>query len=100
MIGVLAGVGLGSYLAFSINRPIQRATRSIQALADGDRQTHVEEQGPDETAQRWLETVNTLVDQLNSLEQSRRQLLANLVMNWDVRLAHPLGYSGIVERRG
>jgi len=86
IIAVLAGVVLGSYLAFSINRPIQRATRSIQALADGDRQAHVEEQGPDEM-RTLARTVNTLVDQLNSLEKSRRQLLANLVHE----LGRPLG---------
>ncbi len=86
IIAVLAGIVLGSYLAFSINRPIQRATRSIQALADGDRQAHVEEQGPDEM-RTLARTVNTLVDQLNSLEKSRRQLLANLVHE----LGRPLG---------
>jgi two-component system, OmpR family, sensor histidine kinase BaeS len=86
LLGVLAGVGLGSYLAFSINRPIQRVTRSIQALADGDWQAHVEEQGPDEM-RTLAKTVNTLVDQLNSLEKSRRQLLANLVHE----LGRPLG---------
>ena len=86
LFGVLAGVGLGSYLAFSINRPIQRATRSIQALANGDWQAHVQEQGPEEM-RRLAETVNTLVDRLNSLEKSRRQLLANLVHE----LGRPLG---------
>jgi len=86
LFGVLAGVGLGSYLAFSINRPIQRVTRSIQSLADGDWQAHVQEQGPDEM-RALAETVNTLVDRLNSLEKSRRQLLANLVHE----LGRPLG---------
>lgn len=86
LIAVLAGIGLGSYLAFSINRPIQRVNYSIQALADGDRQAHVEEQGPDEI-RTLARTVNTLVDQLNSLEKSRRQLLANLVHE----LGRPLG---------
>jgi two-component system sensor histidine kinase BaeS len=86
LFGVLAGVGLGSYLAFSINRPIQRVTRSIQALAGGDWQAHVEEQGPDEM-RTLAKTVNALVDQLNSLEKSRRQLLANLVHE----LGRPLG---------
>jgi two-component system, OmpR family, sensor histidine kinase BaeS len=86
LFGILAGIGLGSYLAFSINRPIQRVTRSIQALADGDWQAHVEEQGPDEM-RTLAGTVNTLVDRLNSLEKSRRQLLANLVHE----LGRPLG---------
>ncbi len=86
LLAVLAGVGLGSYLAFSINRPIQGVTRSIQALAQGDWQAHVQEQGPDET-RILAEAVNTLVDRLHSLETSRRQLLANLVHE----LGRPLG---------
>ncbi len=86
LLSVLAGIGLGSYLAFGINRPIQRVTRSIQSLAQGDWQAHVEEKGPEEL--RILAgAVNTLVDRLHSLEKSRRQLLANLVHE----LGRPLG---------
>lgn len=86
LLGVLAGVGLGSYLAFQINRPIQQVTGSVQALAQGDWQAHVEEQGPEEM-RKLASTVNALVDQLNSLENARRQLLANLVHE----LGRPLG---------
>jgi signal transduction histidine kinase len=83
---VLAGIVLGSTLAFGINRPIQRVTRSVQALAQGDWQAHVEERGPEEL--RLLAgSVNTLVDRLHNLETSRRQLLANLVHE----LGRPLG---------
>ncbi len=86
LLGVLAGVGLGSYFALFINRPIQQVTNSIRALAGGDWKIHVEEKGPDELRSLANE-VNTLVDRLNSLEQSRRQLLANLVHE----LGRPLG---------
>ena len=86
LIAVLAGLGLGSYLAIGINRPIQRVTRSIQALAQGDWQAHVQEQGPDEMRVLARE-VNALVDKLHSLENARRQLLANLVHE----LGRPLG---------
>ncbi len=86
LLGVMAGVGLGSYLAFGINRSIQRVTLSIQALAQGDWQAHVEEQGPDEMRLLARE-VNTLVDKLHGLEKARRQLLANLVHE----LGRPLG---------
>jgi signal transduction histidine kinase len=86
LLGVLAGIGLGSSLAFGINRSIQRVTRSIQSLAQGDWQAHVDEQGPDEM--RILAgAVNTLVDKLHNLEKARRQLLANLVHE----LGRPLG---------
>jgi two-component system, OmpR family, sensor histidine kinase BaeS len=86
LFGVLAGVGLGSTLALSINRPIQRVTHSIKALADGNWQQHVQEQGPDEM-RTLAQEVNMLVDRLSSLERSRRQLLANLVHE----LGRPLG---------
>ena len=86
LFGVLAGVGLGSYLALSINRPIQKVTHSIQDLANGHWNGHLEEQGPEEM-RTLARAVNALVDQLNSLEQARRQLLANLVHE----LGRPLG---------
>lgn len=86
LLGVLAGIGLGSSLAFGINRSIQRVTRSIQALAQGDWQAHVEEQGPEEMRILAGE-VNALVDRLHSVEKARRQLLANLVHE----LGRPLG---------
>ncbi len=86
LLAALAGIVLGSYFAFSINRPIQGVTRSIQALAQGDWQAHVAEQGPEET-RILAEAVNTMVDRLHSLEKARRQLLANLVHE----LGRPLG---------
>ncbi len=61
-------------------------THSIQALADGNWQEHVQEQGPDEM-KLLAQEVNTLVDRLSSLEKSRRQLLANIVHE----LGRPLG---------
>jgi two-component system sensor histidine kinase BaeS len=86
LLAVLAGLGLGSYLALNLNRPIQRVTRSIQELAQGDWQAHVEERGPDEMRLLARE-VNVLVDKLHGLENARRQLLANLVHE----LGRPLG---------
>jgi signal transduction histidine kinase len=86
LLAVLAGIVLGSYLAFSIDRPIQGVTRSIQALAQGDWQAPVEERGPEEM-RILARAVNTLVDRLHSLEKARGQLLANLVHE----LGRPLG---------
>jgi signal transduction histidine kinase len=86
VLGVLAGILLGSYFAFSINRSIQSVTRSIQGLARGNWQEHVEEQSTDEMGV-LADAVNTLVDDLHSSEKSRRQLLANLVHE----LGRPLG---------
>jgi two-component system sensor histidine kinase BaeS len=86
LIGVLAGVGVGSYLALNINRPIHGVTDSIQALVDGNKNVHVREQGPDEI-RTLARVVNSMVYQLNNLEQARKQLLANLVHE----LGRPLG---------
>ena len=87
LFGILAGILLGSYLAFNINRPIQHVTHSIRSLAEGDWQTRVDDaRGPDEM-RTLARTVNTLVERLNSLEKARRQLLANLVHE----LGRPLG---------
>ncbi|OGO28756.1 MAG: hypothetical protein A2Z16_11030 [Chloroflexi bacterium RBG_16_54_18] len=85
-LGVLAGLGLGSYLALSLERPIKRVADSIQELAAGSRQLQVEEQGPAEILS-LAHSFNVLVVRLNSLEQARRQLLANLVHE----LGRPLG---------
>jgi HAMP domain-containing protein len=85
-LGVLAGLGLGSYLALSLERPIKRVADSIQELAAGSRQLQVEEQGPQEI-RSLAHSFNVLVVQLNSLEQARRQLLANLVHE----IGRPLG---------
>ncbi len=86
VFGVVGGIGLGSYLAVNINRPIRHVTDSIQKLAKGDWQAQLEEQGPDEM-RMLAQAVNSLVEQLNSLEQARQQLLANLVHE----LGRPLG---------
>ncbi|NPV56328.1 MAG: HAMP domain-containing histidine kinase [Anaerolineae bacterium] len=86
IISVVVGIILGSAFAVSINRPIQRITNSILAIAKGNWQSHVAEAGPDELRD-LAQAVNTLIDRLNSLEKARRQLLANLVHE----LGRPLG---------
>ncbi len=84
--GLLGGALLGSLLALSISRPIQKVTSAIRSLARGERSDVLIEQGPDEI-RGLVREVNVLVTRLHSLEQSRRQLLANLVHE----LGRPLG---------
>lgn len=86
LLGLLLSLVAGSLLGASIGRPIQRVTRAIYDLASGRRREPLEETGPDDLRQQ-ARAVNHLVAQLQDLEQSRRQLLANLVHE----LGRPLG---------
>lgn len=83
---LLVGTALGSVLAFSTTRPIRQVTAAILSLAGGERSQVLVEQGPQETRD-LVRAVNVLVTRLHSLEQARRQLLANLVHE----LGRPLG---------
>jgi two-component system sensor histidine kinase BaeS len=92
-ITILAGILIGSTLALSINRPVQNVTKAIDALSQGDYETSLPETGIEET--RILSrAVNTLVDRLHTMEQSRRKLLANLVHE----VGRPLGALGSAIR--
>ncbi len=86
LLGLFVSVVLGSLLAVSIGRPIQEVTRAINDLATGRRYEPLVEKGPDDL-RRQVRAVNFLVEQLHSLEQARRQLLANLVHE----ISRPLG---------
>jgi two-component system sensor histidine kinase BaeS len=73
-------------LSLSISRPISQVTTAIYDLAIGQRHEPLEIKGPNELRFQ-AQAVNFLVEQLHNLEQSRRQLLANLVHE----LGRPLG---------
>jgi signal transduction histidine kinase len=86
VIGILLGGIIGSWLAVSISRPIQNVTRAINSLATDPQRVPLLESGPQELREQ-VRAVNNLVEQLISLEQARRHLLANLVHE----LGRPLG---------
>lgn len=86
LLGLLLSMLIGSFLGISIGRPVQRVTRAIYDLASGRRQEPLEEHGPEDLRQQ-TRAVNYLVAQLHDMEQSRRQLLANVVHE----LGRPLG---------
>ncbi len=83
---LLLGGAIGFILAWSINRPIQSVTSAIYDIAHGNRSTPLVEQGPEEIRDQ-ARAVNYLVERLKNLEQTRKQLLANLVHE----LGRPLG---------
>jgi signal transduction histidine kinase len=84
--GLVVGVGVGWLLAFNLERPLRRATRSISQMAGGQPLAPLPEQGPQEI-RLLLRAFNTLAQQLQSLEKARQRLLANLVHE----LGRPLG---------
>jgi two-component system sensor histidine kinase BaeS len=86
ILGLAFSALLGTGLAVSISRPVREVTEAIYSLATGRRREPVKEQGPDELRSQ-AQAVNFLVEQLHSLETSRRQLLANIVHE----LGRPLG---------
>jgi len=83
---LLLGSLLGSILALSISKPLTQATQTIQQLAHGEGNLKLEEKGPKEVRD-LAKAVNFLVERMLTLEQARRQLLANLVHE----LGRPLG---------
>jgi signal transduction histidine kinase len=86
--GLVVGVGAGAALAVNLERPLRQVTVAVSALAAGERLDlePLIERGPHET-RLLVRAVNTLVERLQSLERSRRILLANLVHE----LGRPLG---------
>ena len=86
VLGLVLGMLVGLLLALNMERPIRRITLAIYGLSRGDWSGSLSEQGPDEI-RLLLRAVNNLVSKLGSLEQARRQLLANLVHE----LGRPLG---------
>lgn len=85
-VGLGMGIFLGSILAVNINRSIQQVTQAIYRVASGDIHEHISEKGFTEI-RVLLRAINYLNERLDNLEQSRRQLLANLVHE----LGRPLG---------
>lgn len=84
--GLLLGAGIGLSLALNINRPLQNVTTALYDLSSGTKNEPLPERGPTELREQ-ARAVNYLVTRLHSLEQARRQLLANLVHE----LGRPLG---------
>ncbi len=84
--GVLLGAGLGWALALNLSRPLGQVTRAVGRLAGGQQPVPIPEQGPEEIL-LLARAFNTLLERLQTLEKTRRQLLANLVHE----LARPMG---------
>ena len=86
IFAMILTAAIGYLLALNISRPIQKATQQIYLVAKGELREPQPEYGPEEV-RLLIRAMNYLAEQLNNLEQSRRQLLANLVHE----LGRPLG---------
>ena len=86
IIGLAAGAILALILAVNIGKPVEQVTRAIYDVASGEHSQDLAEYGPQEV-RNLVRAINYLVARLNSLEQARRELLANLVHE----LGRPLG---------
>ncbi len=84
--GMLMGIALGAVLALNTSKQIMQVARAVNGLAMGSPRQTLPEKGPDEI-KVLLHAVNFLVERLNILEASRKQLLSNLVHE----LGRPLG---------
>jgi len=85
-LGLLLSAIIGTWLAIGISRPVREVTDAIYGLATEQRGEPIQERGPEELRSQ-ARAVNFLVEELHSLETSRRQLLANIVHE----LGRPLG---------
>jgi len=86
LVSLLLGAILGTALAINVAAPVEKVTRAVYALANGEGNEALPETGPDEM-RRLARSVNTLVERLRSLETARKRLLANLVHE----IGRPLG---------
>jgi signal transduction histidine kinase len=84
--GLALGVIIGLVLALSLGRSLRQVTDGIYGVASGRQLETLPEQDPEEI-RMVLQAFNALIERLKLLEQSRRDLLANLVHE----LGRPLG---------
>jgi signal transduction histidine kinase len=85
-IELLLGFLIGLLLALRLERPIERAANAVIEIAAGDYIEPIPESGPKDI-QRLSASINSLSERLRILEESRRNLLANIVHE----LGRPLG---------
>ncbi|MHB1417321.1 MAG: sensor histidine kinase [Chloroflexota bacterium] len=85
-VGLILGAGAGWLLAVDLANPLRRVTSAVGTLS-GDKRTVPEPKGGPEEVALLVRTFNSQVEQIKVAEESRRQMLANLVHE----LGRPLG---------
>ncbi len=96
-VALVLGAMVGFILALNLERPLQQLTQSVNRLSEGQELTPMFEQGAKEV-RVLLHAFNTMTERLRMSEETRRQLLSNLVHE----LGTPLGAlnSGLQAMRG
>ncbi|MAT41854.1 MAG: hypothetical protein CL609_05900 [Anaerolineaceae bacterium] len=84
--GFIVALILSWQLARVVEKPLRETTQAAYHLASGETPQPLDEVGPQET-RLLLRAFNTLTERLQTLETSRKRLLANLVHE----LGRPLG---------
>jgi len=84
--GLIMGGLLGYMSAITVERPIKKVSQAVCDIASGAKTENIKEEGPEET-KTLIHSVNIMVDRMNVLATSRKQLLANLVHE----IGRPLG---------
>jgi two-component system sensor histidine kinase BaeS len=82
IVGMAAGIGLSAY----IGRDLSKVTEAVSEISSNQHLEKLPEQGPEEI-RTLIKAYNTTVERLKDLEESRRQLLANIVHE----IARPIG---------
>ena len=77
-VALVLAVLLGFLIASNLERSLRHVTDAIYDIASGQSWTTLPEEGPVEI-RRLIFSFNTLINRLRGFEDSRRQLLANLV---------------------
>jgi len=81
-LGLLIGLGL----ALNFERDLRAMTAAVAGISHGKPLERLPERGPDEL-RALFQAYNTMIERLKTLEETRRQLLANMVHE----LGRPLG---------
>jgi len=82
-VALIAGIGLGSFLAVTINTPIKQVTKAIDNLASGNELKKINQQGPEEILS-LVNSTNSLYERYQHLEQARKQLFGRITIRHSI----------------
>lgn len=96
-VALVLGAGVGFVLALNLELPLRQVTDAVYRLSNQQELAPLPEQGP-ASIRTLLHAFNTLTERLRQVENTRRQLLHNLVHE----IGTPLGalHSGIQALQG